>query len=66
MVLFDTVERAWKQHPEITRFISYYYLLEKILVAIGCQRLLTITKRLMCPKRRAKYDDVLKTLCVGL
>ena len=62
MFLFDQVEAAWKRHPEMVRFLSYYYLLEKVLIAINCSELLKITKRLMCPKRRDRYDHVLKRL----
>ena len=52
--MFDRIEIGF---PKGSKFVSYLYLLEHILVSIGRQDMLPFLNRIQCPKRRRQYED---------
>lgn len=59
--LFDTVETKWRS-CRVTRFFSYFWILEKILIKIGAAYCMETSKRLICKQRRAFYNEMLSKL----
>ena len=52
--MFDRIELGF---PKGSKFVSYLYLLEHILVSIGRQDMLPFLNRIQCPKRRRQYEE---------
>jgi len=61
MKLFDSVLSRWKT-TQVSRFWSYFWLLEQILKEVGAGFCLRTCKRLICKHRRAFYKEMLKRL----
>ena len=61
MALFDSVLERWRT-TRVSRFFSYFYLLEVILQRIGAGACMKTCKRLICKHRRAFYKEMLKRL----
>ncbi len=54
MVEFNQIENTF---PRGSKFVSYLYLLEYILVLIGRSDILPFLNRIQCTKRRKMYDE---------
>ena len=54
MIRFNQIEAAF---PSGSKFVSYLYLLEYILIQIGRSDILPFLNRIQCTKRRKMYDE---------
>ena len=54
MIRFNQIEAAF---PNGSKFVSYLYLLEYILIQIGRSDILPFLNRIQCTKRRKMYDE---------
>ena len=43
--------------PRSSKFVSYLYVLEHVLVRIGRGDMLPFLNRIQCPKRRREYEE---------
>ena len=57
-VVFNEIERGFSKG---SKFVSYLYLLEHILVRIGRSDMLPFLNRIQCPKRRREYEERIRS-----
>ena len=56
---FDFVYQIWNRHFGQRPFFSYNWLLEQALELFNYTQFIPFVKRLVCPKRRRKYENLL-------
>ena len=59
--IFEEIHRRWKQ-ARLTRFFSYYYLLEVIFRTMKLDKYIVVSKQLICQKRHQRYNELLTRL----
>ena len=52
--LFKCIEAGFERN---SKFVSYLYLLEHVLMRIGRQDMIPFLNRIQCPKRRRQYEE---------
>ena len=56
--LFGRIEQGF---PKGSKFVSFLYLLEYVLLRIGREDMLPFLNRIQCPKRRRQYEERIRT-----
>ena len=52
--LFKRIEQGFEKS---SKFVSYLYLLEHVLIRIGRDDMIPFLNRIQCPKRRRQYEE---------